>query len=410
MKEILTIEQDELSIEVTGNEISSLRNKKITKKGARVFDSGKLYTSSFVGNIDDQELIVQAKRNKDGAIDYDYPLPSPKPISTAHHLVNKNKDDLYHQYENVLKELRSRFPNFIFSGKANLRRVTQTLNYLDKAKLEVSFDVCGWHLLYKHQKSASIMDGYFGAASIGDFDLPSTARKYYPILEAFETEVALAENIMPVVFVSSEELYGKILESARADYYKKDIGLFKGKLGEKILNEKFSLYDVSFDPKLNAMNLFDVEGFVREDKRLPIIENGVFKNIIADARNAHKYQIAKTGNAHRSFNSNVALGFNEVVAGAGTRSAQEILSELPECLVVEMASGGDFTDLGDYSTPVQNGFLAKNGKIVGKIPQITLSSSVNKMFGEDLLEVASDSISTLEVGPSVFVKMKVHLN
>ena len=410
MKEILTAKQDEFSIEVSGNEISSIRNKNITKKGARIFDSGKIYSSSFVGDIGDQELIKLAHQNIDGAIDYNYPLPATKSIRAEHYLNGMSKDDFYLQYERTLNQLRLRFPNFIFSGKAILNRVSESLSYLDKANLEISFDVCGWYLLYKHHKSASIMDGCFGASSIATIDMQSVAEDYYPYLESFEKVAPISEKTMPVVFVHSGDLYGKILEGARADFYKKDIGLFKGKLGEKILNEKFSLYDISFDPELSAMNLFDSEGFVREEKKLAIIENGVFKNIIADARNAHKYQIPITGNGHRSFNSNISLGFNTVVAGVGKRSTKDILAELPECIIVEMASGGDFTDLGDYSTPVQNAFLAKYGQIVGKIPQITISSSVQKMFGEDLIEVASDALSRSDVGPSIFIKMKVQLN
>lgn len=409
-KEVLEIQENEISIEIAGNKVSSIRNKNITKKGARVFKDGKIYLASFVGSIDNQKLIENALENEDGAITYNYKVEAAVSISSTHYLKDKSKDDLYNQYEMAIDQLTKRHPDFIFSGKANIKRVNKKLNFLNEVDLEVNYDFCEWYLTYKHKKSASIIDGYFGAGGIAEFDILPVVEKYSAFLDVFDNIVTLNEGETPVVFVESTPLYRKVLESVRSDFYKKDIGLFKGKLGEKVLSEHFSLLDISFDPEVGAMDLFDADGFSRTDSRLPLIENGVFKSLIADSRNALKFSISKTGNTKRSFDSNTRLGFNTVVAGPGNRSVKEILADLPECIIVEMAAGGDFTDLGDYSTPVQNGFLARNGKIVGKIPQITLTSSVQKMFGADLLEVSSDALSSLDNGPAVFMKMNVLLN
>ncbi len=409
-REILEVTENEISIEMTGNKLSSVRNKNITKKGARVFEKGEIYSASFVGNIDDQKLIEKAIASKAGAVRYDYEIESPDSISSTHYLKKKTKSDLYNQYEAAVKELSHKYPHFTFSGKANLKRVNKKLSYLNEAKLDINYDICDWYLTYKHKKSTSILDGYLGARSISDFDIPPIVEKYSAFLDVFENEVTLAKGKTPVVFLESSPLYRKVLESVRSDFYKKDIGLFKGKLEEKILNEKFSLFDVSFAPELGAMDLFDGEGFSRNTYRLPLVENGVLKSLIADSRNAKKFSIPRTGNALRDFDTNTRLGFNTVVPGPGNRTAKEILKSLSECIIIEMAAGGEFTDLGHYSTPVQNGFLVKNGKVVGKVPQITLTSSIQKMLGEDLLEVSSDSLLSAESGPAVFMSMDVLLN
>ena len=409
-KEVLEIKNQELAIEVTGNKISSVRNKNITKKGARVFNNGKIYSSSFVGNIDDQKLINEALENEDGAIAFDYDLEDLKEVSSEHYFKDQSKDDLYKEYENAVNKLGEKFPNFIFSGKAKVSRINKKMKVEDEANLEVNYDLCDWYFTYKHKKSASIIDGYFGAGKVGGFEIMPEIEKYEPCLNVFENEVKIEEGPTPVIFIQPTQLFRKILESARADFYKKDIGLFKGKLGEKILSEKLSLYDVSFDPEIGAMSLFDADGLVRKENRLPILENGVLKSLITDSRNAKKYSLEKTGNTRRSFDSNTILAFNSVVAGGGKRSVEDILSDLPNCIMVEMAAGGEFTDLGDYSTPVQNGFLYQNGKVVGKIPQITLTSSVEKMFGNDLIEVANEPFSGIENCPAIFTKMNVILN
>lgn len=409
-QEILEIGSKELSIEIAGNKISSIRNKNISRKGARVFQKGKIYSASFVGKVSDKELIENAVANKDGAIEFDYELETTEEVSSTIYMEHTTRNGLYPEYEKALEYLNKKHSNFIISGKAKQRRVHKNLRYLNEIESTIYYDYCEWHMIYKHKKSGGIMDGYFGADFIGDFEIMPEVERYSQFLDSFEKEVSLKAGKIPVVFMSPQGYFGKILESVRADFYKKDIGLFKGKLGETILSPKLSLYDVSFDPAIIAMDLFDAEGFVRENPRLPLIEKGVFKTIIADSRNAQKFSIPKTGNTKRAFDSHAGLGFNTVVAGEGSRSAEAILADLPECIVVEVASGGDVTDLGDFSTPVQNAFLAKNGKIRGKIPQITLLSSIQKMFGEDLLEVANSSLSALSHGPSLFMEMEVLLN
>jgi PmbA protein len=410
-KEILTVRDNETTIDVTGNQIHSIRNKDIVKKGARVFDQGQIYSASFVGNISDQDLVNEAVENRDGSMDYDYSLPTSESVQREVLLpANKNRSSLYEDYQNALEGLKKRYPHFIFSGKAGISTVTKELNVQGEFKHLVKYDICGWHLLFKHKKSASIIDGYFGQERVAGYDMAGEWNNYCKFLDVFDNTVELKNGRLPVVFLQSSRLFGKVLESSRADLYNKGIGIFKGMLGEKILNDKFSLFDVSYLPEKCAVDLFDGEGVVRNDPVLPIVQNGVFKNLICDCRNGKKYGLESTGNGQRSFDSNVSLGFNQRVLEGGDRPAEEILKGFQQCLVIEMASGGDFTDEGDYSTPVQSGYLARDGKIVGKLPQLTLKSNVKSMFGDDLLEIANDALTGIEHNPSFYMEMEVILN
>ncbi len=409
-KEILTINEIETSIEASGNQISSIRNKNITKSGARYFTDNKIFSTSYVGQIGDEDLLSAAISNTDSAIAFEYDLAPIQPTSKHLLLKTQSTEDLLPEYQKALGLLVNKFPDFIFSGKANLKRISKSLRLKDEGLLEEVYESCEWYFLYKHKNSPGFIDGFLGSEDIGSFDIAGEVQKYFPMLESFTNETKLEAGIYPVVFVDSSQLFSKILESARADYYKKDIGLYKGKLGKKILNNAFTLYDVSFDPEINALNLFDADGFQRSSPYLPIVSDGVFTSLVTDSRNAHKYSLPLTGNTKRAFDSSSTLGFNTISVKPGSKSTEEILSSLPKCIVVEMAAGGDFTDLGDYSTPVQNGFLLEKGKLVGKIPQATLTSSVQKMFGDDLIDIASGPFSGLSKCPAIFSNMNLILN
>lgn len=409
-KEIYKLKEDETSVEAAGNRISSIRHKNITKTSGRVFQDQKIFSASFVGATNNHELLQNALKNPEGAIAFDYPLPSVQSISKKQVTSNKTAEDLIAEYQIALDELNKKFPDFIFSGKANFSSISKSLEVIDKENLDFVYDLCLWYFVYKHKKSASIMDGYFGSGDIGKLEISSRLNQYFPFLESFEEIIDIKDKKLPVVFFDPELIFSKTIESSKSDLYQKNIGLFAGKLGQQVLSEKLTLCDISFDPSLGALNLFDSEGFVRENYSLPLIENGVFKNLITDSKFAHKYSLPLTGNGHRSFDSNSMLKFNTISVLPGERSFQEILATLPKCIVVELAAGGDFTDSGEYSTPVQNGFLLENGEVLGRIPQITLTSSVERMFGEDLLEIASNPASGLNKCPAIFTQMDILVN
>lgn len=72
--------------------------------------------------------------------------------------------------------------------------------------------------------------------------------------------------------------------------------------------------------------------------------------------------------------------------------------------------GGDFTDIGDYSRPVEFSYLFEFGECVGRLPPITVQSNLNKMFGCELIEIASDNFFKSGASPSIFMNMNVLIN
>lgn len=117
-----------------------------------------------------------------------------------------------------------------------------------------------------------------------------------------------------------------------------------------------------------------------------------------------------TGNGQRSPSSAVFTSFNQLVLGAGKRSTQEILNSLDECIIVFMGDGGDFTDKGDFSTPLQLSYLIRKGEIVGRLPQLTVKTTTQDMFGSRLMEIASDGFQKNKLCPSLFSEMDVYVN
>lgn len=409
LNEILAYDSTERAMEIAATRFTSVRDRSIQKKGARIFHEGKIFSSSVVGECADDELLSQARANESGAVPFDYELAQMTTRSESSELSPEVWDTFASSVDSFLADLRVRFPDFIFGGNASLwgRRVRQ--EWLDTATVNQTIQGCTLGMYYKHKNSAGILDGGIGYSSIKNADFSKSIETQLKFLEHFETKASLTAGKMPVVFWNSSSLLPKLLESVRADYYCKDLGLFKKQLGEKLLSEKFSLYDVSYDLSRDAHKLIDADGYTRKDPALSLFENGIFKNIICDARNGQKYSKEATGNSTRSFDSAASLQFNHVRVGSGSRSSWDILNELDECLVVDLAMGGDFTDTGHFSTPVQNAYVMKKGQITGRAPDLTVSSIVSEMLGDDLIEVSSDSLDLDPNSPSIFTQINVIL-
>lgn len=408
--DILTSNEESLSVEVVAGQVNSSRNKNITKKGVRLFEGNKIYTTSYVGDISDAELVKKAQGAKSVGIPYDYELP--------HYQNGRMIDEgsfqaplsqIMEAIEATQERLQGYSNEFVFNGK--FERAIHSVSLKDDkgAVMEKKYGTNGWYYLFKRVGSPNLLDGYFSGSG-RTLDIGDVLDKNLPYLDAYKNEISFQNGKYPVLFIEGAGLMNKMVESLRADKYCEGSALYSGKLNQQIFSKDFSLYDINLLPEDGVYRRFDEEGTIRKLEKLPLIENGVMKTVIADLRNAKKYGVEATGNGMRSYDSAVGLGFNALVVAAGKRSTQEILNSLDQCVVVFMGDGGDFTDKGDFSTPLQLSYLVKKGEIVGRLPQLTVKTTTTDMFNTRLIEIASDGFQKNFRNPSLFTEMDVYLN
>lgn len=74
---------------------------------------------------------------------------------------------------------------------------------------------------------------------------------------------------------------------------------------------------------------------------------------------------------------------------SGDKTLSEILNG-KEAIYTVIMSGGDCTNEGDFASPVQMSYLFKDGKIVGRLPELSVYGNIYEMFGEDYLGQTAD--------------------
>ena len=411
----LLIESEQIkSIKTQNGKITSIKNSNFEKKGLRKFEGGQCYHFSYFGEISTSDLVRQSTVVPGTGIAHDFLASKIQSKSfscqSASKLILESLETKLESIEGKIAPFQERF-----SLTGTYRLTCKRIQLIDDTgqSLEASNIECTHWYQIKRQGSASIMDAYFWNCSL------NLSPEYaFDCLEAtltgFDRKAKLAPDRYPVLFAQQGDAEGAFLEkiksSLKADKYYENAGILSGKLGIRYFNERLTIVDSNVNSAISIFSPFDREGFIRNQTTLPLIEDGVVKNVIADKRLAKKYKIAETGNGIRDFQSAVRVDFNSVEILPGTRSTQSILKSIPQCVVVMMGGGGEFTDIGDYSQPVEFSYLVEYGEVIGRLPAITVHSSVQKMFGNDLIEIASDNYFKSGASPSLFMKMDVLIN
>ena len=149
-----------------------------------------------------------------------------------------------------------------------------------------------------------------------------------------------------------------------------------GRLGEKIVDERLSLYDDGTIAYRPGSRPWDDEGI--PTRITPLIENGVARNFIYDLKTAAQAGAESTGNASRGAGSLPSPSTSVISIAEGDMSFEDMVADMKEGLVVERFLGAGQTNIlaGDFSGNVLLGYKVENGRMVGRVKNSMLSGNV----------------------------------
>jgi len=410
-RESLEIEIVEISLNVKNSSINSVRRKEVTRRAARVFKEGSLGLAAAQGDVPFDDLFKRAENALALGIEWNYDLPTDTVYTrdATQGLDSLTEDGICSLGETVLKQLTSRNPDFIFSDRIGGARKKVRLENSKGISLSLATQETEIGLTFKHRESSNIIDGYHAAGWLRDVNTEEYIERYNEILDGYRNSSDLKSARRKVVFLNEGMVMAKFREVLRGDRYYRGASLLSEKIGEKIFSENFTLYDSNDLVENGYCSPFDMEGVKREESDLVLIEHGVLRDVVLDLRNGAKYGRKSTGNGYRAYSQNPDIRFNALRVERGKKTLDEILDG-EEALVVLLASGGDFLDNGDFSTPVQLSFTYGNGKFIGRAPQVTLKSNLLRMFGEDLVGISCDSFMSDRINPYLIMEMDMEVH
>lgn len=382
IKEFITINQKETSVKIENSAISAVRNKDITKKGVRVYDNGKIGITGMIGNGDDETLVKDATLNLSVGIDYPYEVS--KDHKEHRNLTNQvySPSELIQEVEKLLAYLRENYSHLDFSHMISINELTKSMR--NDAGLDLVFRdfIMSLGLVIKENDSVELFDGFM-VYNGRNFDADKFIESYKPLLEAYNNKVEIPEGEkLPVFSIDGSGLVRYLLEHTSGEKYGTKSSVFDGKLGEKIFESDFTMKQ-SMDSEKTYSPFFDAEG-VTLDAELPLFEKGVFKNVYTDKKTAATYGYPLTGAASGEYDGRPMIGSPSIWIDTDASDIKKALKGQMAILAV-ISAGGDFTYDGDYAAPVQVSFLFDGEKIIGKLPELAVSSTIYDMLGKDYI-------------------------
>lgn len=216
----------------------------------------------------------------------------------------------------------------------------------------------------------------------------------------------LKENICVIENTAFTSLLDSMTGIFSAEAVQKNLSLLKGKLGEKIACEKFTLID---DPHLEngeGSCSFDSEGVPTKYKEL--VSKGILKTYLYNLKTAKKDGVKSTGNAAKGgYKGTIGISPFNLYVKKGEVSFDELLKKMDKGVIITDFAGlhsGLNSVSGDFSLAAE-GFIVENGKKGKAFNQITVAGNFFELLlnieeiGEDMKFSLSGTGS-----PSVLVK------
>lgn len=194
---------------------------------------------------------------------------------------------------------------------------------------------------------------------------------------------------VPVVFdpLVANSILGHIFEGVNGDSVYRGASFLAGKLGQKVAADRVTVVDDGTIVGGFGTSPFDGEGI--PTRRTVVIENGVLASYLLNTYTAKKLGLKTTGNASRGLAGTPGIGAGNYFLQPGTRTPQQLISEIKEGLyVTEFLGSGANLVTGDYSRGA-SGLWISGGELTYPVEEITVAGNLKEMF-MNISEIAND--------------------
>ena len=385
-KEFLTKTDRSMTLNVTGGRIDSFREQEETTGTVRVYENGCIGVAGCLGKPDETELTTRATEALALGIPYPCKLEGALCKEDLHEEEIFPVSEFLPTMQSFLDRLGNQFPRFAFSNKISLRyQRSEYRNSLGRHLLSSGRNL-SIDLLIQSRGSGNLFDTFLSWSG-KDFDAEAILNQFQEQYDAFYTPSDLEPGRYPVI-LNSSDLFGAFLQKFVGELYVAGASPLSGKLGQKVFSDKLSLR-ADMNPATNpGCCFFDDEGCVAPDLRPTLIEEGVLTGLLTTKKSADLYHLPNLGTAVGAYDGVPGLGFYRFYVEPTAVHLRELAPE--RAVYVVVASGGDITPDGHFSTPVQMAYLMQSGKLIGRLPELNIGGNFFDLLGKDFLGTVPD--------------------
>jgi len=375
------------SVSFENNKLKCVNTKSIRGIGLRVIKDGRIGFSSTTDFRKPEKLVANAiesvKFGQPAA--FDFPSKNNFPKVAVHDLrvidypVNKCVDIGKEAIEKALS-VNPSYECSVGIGKGHGKRRLINSKGLDVSIASTSFGIGIDILQIKGHSLLWIGEGE-GSKGLAT-DLNKHVDKALRGLKLAEKELKLKTGTYPIVVTAKAmgNLLATFETGCNGKLVQKGASPLTNKLGEKLIDERVSIYDDATIDMADSSYPWDAEGIPAQ--RTPLLEKGVLKNYLFDLQTAGIMKAKSTGNGNRGFSSQPSPGNSNVIVDPGNMPFEAMIKNVKYGVLVDQVLGGGQSNIlaGEFSVNIDLGYLIENGEIVGRVKDCMFAGNVFDVF------------------------------
>lgn len=391
-------------LNIAGSKVDSLRLKEDLQTVVRVYGNGQIGVAGRKGECADKELFEEAESNLSKNIAYPCLLSEGGNRSVDIRKTVIPAGEFVKTIKKLMARLEKTYPDFIFANKIKMDEREISYRNSKGADYFYANRMLTVALTIKEKSSANIMDLFYGA-TVGKYNEDEIVEDIGKLLNVYGNKLAMPEEDLPVIINYADALQ-YALSHLTAEMYSSGASLFNGKLGEKVFDGKVNVFSdrAPADDKLTAF--FDAEGVVNENDKFYYVKDGVLCGLATYKRSAQTLNLPLSGGGYAEFDGVPSASFEGVTIGETAKSLKDIVKG--KAIHVCYCSGGDMTPDGTLGIPVQLAYLYDNGKLVGTLPEFSVSANIFDLLGKDFCGVAKDDVFSCGQDTVIVGKFKIN--
>jgi len=392
--EVYRVESESHPVSFESNKLKEIMRRDTSGVALRVIDDGRIGFTSTTDTERESELVERAASLAPFGSEASFSFPAPSEYPTVDivdaAVPQVSQQSMIDTGQGLIERLMDEWPDLLCDARigwgTGRGRIMNSAG-IDEVYEQTSYYCSLGAQLIRGTDMLNVWAGYGSSHLFGDEELDRLLQTVRRSLRwSKETAIATANTgDLPVIFTPrgvGATLLHPLLSGFSGTNVSNGSSPLGERWGEKIVDERISIYDDPLIPGASGSRPFDDEGVA--SRMLALIDKGVAGSPLLDLQTAGQLGKTSTGAAGRGLASTPSPSSSVIDIAAGDTHFEDMIAGIKEGLVIEELLGaGQGNELGgDFRANVSLGYKIENGEIVGRVKDTMISGNVYNVLSQ----------------------------
>jgi len=379
------------SVSFSGNKFDNISSTDQTSQAVRVLHDGKLSIATSSKPNSGEELVRQAAATVSYGSSHDVPFIGATNITPLNleDTATLTSDQMIEIAAGLMEDIRSLDDRMSVSTQLTCTKSEvslQTSNGFDNSYRKSVWTYGGSINLTQGDDRLGIYE--FSSKMSPSFDVKAIKNTIAKKLDYAKNTVPFKAGAYPVIFTPDEVSYvvNPVVASLNGMAVYRQVSPWSNKLGQELLDPRFTLIDDASINNMHTSKPFDIEG--TPTRRNVLVENGRTSDLLLNRKVAALLGKESSGNA-----SLLGPNANHLLLTPGTKSLDELISSIEYGLMIDGTmgawSGNPYS--GIVTGTISMGLLIEKGKIVGRVKDCMYTINAFEHLRKHFVDCSSET-------------------